>query len=76
MLNRALQTQDIEIIIKMSFFLSDVHRNIQELHSKMEHNGILTVYRGQGMSITDFKNIRQNKNGLLAFNNFLFTSLN
>jgi len=46
MLNRALQTQDIEIIIKMSFFLSDVHRNIQELHSKMEHNGIFTVYRG------------------------------
>jgi hypothetical protein len=46
MLNRALRTQDIEIIIKMGFFLCDVHRHIEEVHSQMEHKGIFTAYRG------------------------------
>src|SRR3984957_16921242 len=76
MLNRALRTQEVEIIIKMGFFLRDIHRQIEELHSQAEHHGVFTVYRGQGMSNIDFENIKKNKGGLLAFNNFLSTSLN
>ncbi|CAF3389584.1 unnamed protein product [Rotaria sp. Silwood2] len=75
MLNRALRVEDIEIIIKMRFFLRDLHRQIKELHSKTEHNGPFTVYRGQGMSIIDFQKIKNSENGLLAFNSFLSTSL-
>ncbi|CAF1490816.1 unnamed protein product [Rotaria sp. Silwood1] len=75
MLNRALRVEDIEIIIKMRFFLRDLHRQIKELHSKTEYNGHFTVYRGQGMSIRDFQKIKNSENGLLAFNSFLSTSL-
>ncbi|CAF1060601.1 unnamed protein product [Rotaria sordida] len=34
MLNRALRTLDGDIIIRMGFFLCDVHRQIEDLHSK------------------------------------------
>jgi hypothetical protein len=60
MLNRALRIQDVEIIIKMGFFLRDVHRHIEELHSKIERN-ILTVYRGKTMSKADFEEIKIKK---------------
>jgi tetratricopeptide (TPR) repeat protein len=74
MLNRALRTQEVDIIIKMGFFLHDLHQQIKELHSKMEHQDLFTVYRGQGMSNVDVEKIKNSKGGLLAFNNFLSTS--
>jgi hypothetical protein len=48
MLNRALGVQDVEILIKMSFFICDLHRQLEHLHQAMNHREILTVYRGQG----------------------------
>lgn len=76
MLNQALRIEDIEIIIKMGFFLQDLHQQIKELHSKAEHKSSFTVYRGQGMLNEDFQKIRRSEYGLLAFNSFLSTSLN
>ena len=61
MLNRALRIQDVEIIIKMGFFLRDVHRHIEELHSQIEQNNIITVYRGKSMSNADFDEIKKKK---------------
>ncbi|CAF0841308.1 unnamed protein product [Rotaria sordida] len=76
MLNRALRIQDVEIIIMMSYFIRDVHRHIQEIHSQTIHQDSFTVYRGQGMLLEDFDRIKMSKGRLLAFNNFLSTSLN
>ena len=75
MLNRALRTMNIEIIIKMGFFLSDVHRQIQRFHtSKPSFQSKFTVYRGQAMSNSELKKLRENKGGFVSFNNFLSTS--
>jgi tetratricopeptide (TPR) repeat protein len=78
MLNRALRLTDVDIIIKMGFFIGDLHRHIEQLHSEQfngHHTGdSFTVYRGQGMSKTDFKQMTKMKGGLLSFNNFLSTS--
>jgi hypothetical protein len=76
MLNRALRIQDVEIIIKMGFFLRDVHRHLEELHSQIEQHNLITVYRGKSMSNKDFDEIKKRKDGLLAFNTFLSTSVN
>ena len=76
LLNRALRIQDVEVIIKMGFFLRDVHRHLQELHSKLDRNQLITVYRGKTMSNDEFNEIRTKENGLLAFNTFLSTSVN
>ncbi|CAF0756407.1 unnamed protein product [Adineta steineri] len=78
MLNQALRLMDADIIIRMGFFINDLHRDIQRLHSKQfdgqESGKIFTVYRGQGLSKEDFIEMTKTKGGLLSFNNFLSTS--
>ena len=74
MLNRALRTQDIEIIVKMEFFIRDLHEHIQKLHSDFDKTTSLTIYRGQGMLPEDIERLEKSKGGLLSFNNFLSTS--
>jgi tetratricopeptide (TPR) repeat protein len=78
MLNFALRTMDVDIIIKMGFFVRDLHRNIEKLHkeqfSDYENSKKFMVYRAQGLSNADFEGLRQTKGGLMSFNNFLSTS--
>jgi tetratricopeptide (TPR) repeat protein len=69
---------DVDIIIKMGFFIGDLHRHIEELHKEQfggQQNGkIFTVYRGQGLSKANFEQMKETKGGLMSFNNFLSTS--
>ena len=78
MLNRALRMSDVDIIIKMGFFIGDLHRHIEELHKEQfggHQNGkIFTVYRGQGLSKANFEQMKETRGGLMSFNNFLSTS--
>jgi len=46
-LNRALRDQNNEIICTMGFFVRDLHKQIEQLHSASLHEK-LTIYRGQG----------------------------
>ena len=56
MLNKALRTQEAENIIKMGFFLRDVHQHIEQLHlSQNKDRSLFTVYRGQGLSNYRFR---------------------
>jgi tetratricopeptide (TPR) repeat protein len=75
-LNGALRTQNINIIIKMGFFIQDLHRQIGQLHSECINSLPRTIYRGQVISSTEFEKMRSSKGGLLSFNNFLSTSIN
>jgi tetratricopeptide (TPR) repeat protein len=78
MLNRVLRVMDVDMIIKMGFFIDDLHRHIEQLHkeqlSKHDFGDSFTVFRGQGMTKTHFKQLRKTKGGLMSFNNFLSTS--
>jgi tetratricopeptide (TPR) repeat protein len=77
MLNQALRTMDGEIIIIMGFFIRELHYQIEQLHQQQldsYHGQPFTVYRGQGLSETDFDKLLKTKRGLLSFNNFLSTS--
>jgi tetratricopeptide (TPR) repeat protein len=78
MLNRALRLMDVDIIIKLGFFIGDLHRHIEELHKEQfrgqRTSKSFTVYRGQGMSKTAFEEMSKTKGGLISFNNFLFTN--
>ena len=78
MLNQALRLMDVDIILKMGFFIRDLHEQIKDLHHKQFiHRGerqVFTVYRGQGLCKTDFDKIIQTKGGLISFNTFLSTS--
>ncbi|CAF0972193.1 unnamed protein product [Adineta steineri] len=80
MLNQALRSMDVDIIVRMGFFINDLHRDIQRLHSKQfdDHQSgkTFTLYRGQCLSKKDFIEMTKTKGGLLSFNNFLSTSRN
>ncbi|CAF1196805.1 unnamed protein product [Adineta steineri] len=80
MLNQALRLMDVDIIVQMGFFINDLHRDIQRLHSEQfdgqQSGATFTVYRGQCLSKKDFTEMKKTKGGLLSFNNFLSTSKN
>jgi tetratricopeptide (TPR) repeat protein len=70
---------EVDLITTMGFFVRDLHQHIATLHSEQygghHHSDSLTVYRGQGLSQADFDQLQTTQGGLLAFNNFLSTSL-
>ncbi|CAF3761732.1 unnamed protein product, partial [Adineta steineri] len=80
MLNQALRSMDVDIIVRMGFFIKDLHCDIQRLHSEQfdgdQSGTTFTVYRGQGLSKEDFIEMTKTKGGLLSFNSFLSTSKN
>jgi tetratricopeptide (TPR) repeat protein len=74
-LNRALRTQNAEELIHIGYFLRDVHRHIERIYTEQSQSvERFTVYRGQGMSSTEFERVKNSPGGLLAFNSFLCTS--
>jgi tetratricopeptide (TPR) repeat protein len=79
MLNRALRLMDADVIIKMGFFIGDLHRQIERLYNDQlneNHTGVtFKVFRGQGLIKTDFEQMSKTKGGLMSFNNFLSTSI-
>ena len=80
MLNHALRVMNADVIIKMGFFIGDLHRRIEQLHkqqySKHRSGKTFILYRGQGLSKTNFEQMSKIKGGLMSFNNFLSTSTN
>ncbi|CAF3615827.1 unnamed protein product, partial [Adineta steineri] len=80
MLNQALRLMNVDIIVRMGFFINDLHRDIQRLHSEQfdgqQSDKTFTVYRGQCLSKEAFIEMTNTKGGLLSFNNFLSTSKN
>jgi tetratricopeptide (TPR) repeat protein len=76
-LNRALRTQDIDIIFKFRFFINDLHNQIQNLYRKYLTNhkeSHLTFYRGQKMSMDEVELLKNSINGLISMNSFLSTT--
>jgi tetratricopeptide (TPR) repeat protein len=69
---------DVDLIMKLGFFIGDLHHQIEQLHKKQfgspRFSENFTVYRGQGMNKIDFEKMMKTKGGLLSFNCFLSTS--
>jgi tetratricopeptide (TPR) repeat protein len=81
MLNRALRVMDVNIILKMAFFIRHLHKHIDELYHEQQQSSSstsssssFTVFRGQGLSSDDFGKMEKTLRGLMSFNNFLSTS--
>ncbi|CAF0875137.1 unnamed protein product [Adineta steineri] len=78
MLNHALRIMNADVIIKMGFFIYDLHRQIEQLHNEQfisqPMSEIFVVYRGQGLSKMNFEQMSRTNGGLISFNNFLSTS--
>ncbi|CAF4565652.1 unnamed protein product [Rotaria sp. Silwood2] len=78
MLNCGLRLMNVDIILKMGFFIRHLHNHITELHREQQGRmpTKFQVFRGQGLPVEDFEKIKKTKGGLMSFNNFLSTSRN
>ncbi|CAF1432424.1 unnamed protein product [Rotaria sordida] len=77
MLNYGLRLMDVNIILKMGFFIQHLHQHIEQLHREQQFGKTTApfkVFRGQGLSMEDFNKMKQTEGGLMSFNNFLSTS--
>ncbi|CAF3069700.1 unnamed protein product [Rotaria sp. Silwood2] len=79
MLNRGFQLMDVDIIVKMNFFIRDLHQHIKNLHRDQKQfasTNSFQLFRGQGLSVDNFDKLKKTKSGLISFNSFLSTSRN
>ncbi|CAF1335738.1 unnamed protein product [Adineta ricciae] len=80
MLNRVLRTLEMDLVTKMSFFIHDLQQQIIDLHKEQfdqeNKSNTYTVYRGQGISRSDFEQLKDTQGGIVIFNNFMLTTLN
>ena len=79
MLNRGLRLMDTEIIMKTGFFMRRLQKHMDKVHRQQQAQNRttaeFTVFRGQGLSHEYFDKMKKSEDGLMAFNNFLSTSL-
>lgn len=73
-MNKALRTENIDLLLSMGFFLRDLHEQIVRLHRTEKHSSMI-VYRGQGLTDSQFQKLIRFKRGLISFQHFLSTSL-
>jgi hypothetical protein len=63
MLNRALRTTEVDFIVKMGFFIRDLHNHIFTLQSEQydrhHHSDSFTMYRGQDLYQTDLDQFKK-----------------
>ncbi|CAF1060994.1 unnamed protein product [Adineta steineri] len=80
LLNKALRTQNIEIIFKFRFFVNDLHNQILQLYRQylQSHSSVinhsLTLYRGQRMRIEEIHLLQKSVNQLISMNSFFSTT--
>lgn len=77
--NKALRTQNIDILYKMRTFLRHVHEQLMECYQMQvstKSSATITVYRGQQMSKIEFQKMKQNEGALFSISNFLSTTEN
>ncbi|CAF1252610.1 unnamed protein product [Didymodactylos carnosus] len=77
MLNKALRTQDIDMLFKLGFFIQDLHEELRNLQisSTTRLGRTITVYRGLGIPNKEFESLQNKVGGLLSMNSFLSTSV-
>ncbi|CAF3071026.1 unnamed protein product [Rotaria sp. Silwood2] len=82
LLNKALRTQDMEIIFKFRFFINELQNEIEKLYNEyldkysFQRDHHFTVYRSQILSMTELDQLKQNVNELISMNSFLSATLN
>ncbi|CAF3341436.1 unnamed protein product [Rotaria socialis] len=75
-LNKALRTQDIDVLYSLRFFLKDMYEQLKIEYNKTCHEVDLFTYRGQIISLIELENIKQNIGQLISLNSFISTTIN
>ncbi|CAF0754654.1 unnamed protein product [Adineta steineri] len=81
LLNKAIRTENIDLLFACRFFITDLHHQLESLHKPYVERicsydlDELLVYHGQQMTSDDFNKLKANIGELISINSFLSTSL-
>ncbi|CAF4851553.1 unnamed protein product [Rotaria sp. Silwood1] len=74
MLNKALRSQNINVLFLYRFFIQDLYKQLENLQWQQDQKSI-RVYRGQYMSREELHLLKESKGQFISMNSFLSTSL-
>jgi hypothetical protein len=83
-LNKAIRTENWDMLFAVRFFIADIHRQLVRLHQaycsmlRSSHISSLTVYRGQRMTSEELELLKASSvgsDGIVRINSFLSTTL-
>ncbi|CAF0725557.1 unnamed protein product [Adineta steineri] len=74
LLNESLRIESIDDIVKMRYFINDLHNQLAELQlsfiESLNGKKEIILYRGLPMKITQLNELRENFGGLVSMNSF------
>ncbi|CAF4586003.1 unnamed protein product [Rotaria sp. Silwood2] len=76
LLNKALRTEDIELLYIFRFFIIDLCAALEKERLILKGKTILTLYRGTQISNEELEKLKQNEGKIISTNGFLSTSRN
>ncbi|CAF0934451.1 unnamed protein product [Adineta steineri] len=76
LLNKALRTEDIELLFNFRFFIIDLCSAIEQENQLLKNKGTLTLYRGTQIPNEELEKIKENIGKTISTNGFLSTSRN
>ncbi|UJR20024.1 hypothetical protein I4U23_023158 [Adineta vaga] len=74
LLNRAIRTEDTELLYAFRFFIIDLCAALERESKKLQSDNILTVYRGQQIPGEELEKLCHSVGKLISMNGFLSTS--
>lgn len=76
LVNKALRTEDMDLLYIFRFFIGDLSHALQQEHRKILSNQeeILIVYRGLKLDKEEFEKLKDNQGKLISTNGYLSTS--
>jgi len=76
LVNRALRTEDIQLLYSFRFFIIDLCFELEQENKKLKNQGIIKLYRGQIMTNEEFQKLKNNIGNFISTNGFFSTSRN
>ncbi|CAF4119734.1 unnamed protein product [Adineta steineri] len=76
LLNKALRTEDIELLFTFRFFITDLCSAIEQENQLLKKQGTLTLYRGTQIPNEELEKRKENIGKTISTNEFLSTSRN
>ena len=75
MIAKAFRIYDIQLIIKMGYFIRNLQHEIEQIYSQADNCQTLSVYRAQNVSLNELDNFKRSKGYILSFNSFLSATI-
>ena len=81
LINNSLRLENIDTLFKLRYYIYDLHNQlaqlqIQYIQALPTDQSVLTLYRGQRMTITELERLRKSVEPLISMNSFLSTTTN